>query len=223
MDKIALHDFVEVEYTGKFADGFVFDTTDRETAQKNGLFSPQMKYKPAVVCIGENQLIAGLDQALLNKEVSQSYTISLEPEEAFGKKDFKKIKLLPLEEFRKRNINPQPGLQIDLDGERGIIIKATGGRILINFNHPFAGKKVIYEIKINKKVTDKKAQLESFLELSLNLPDLKIEIIEDKAAITLPLELPKPLQEELAKKIKKVISLKEITFKSEKVKTTQKQ
>ncbi|MBT7706870.1 peptidylprolyl isomerase, partial [archaeon] len=31
------HDFIEVEYTGKFPDGKVFDTTDKELAQKESI------------------------------------------------------------------------------------------------------------------------------------------------------------------------------------------
>lgn len=222
-DQILLHDFIEIEYTGRFADGTVFDTTDKETAQKNNLFSPQLKYGPAIVCLGEKQLIPGLDNSLLGKETGQTYTIGLKPEQAFGKKDFKKIKLIPLAEFQKRKIQPQPGLQIDLDGEIGTIIRASSGRILVNFNHPFAGREVIYEVKVNKKITDPETKLSSFLELSLNLPDLKVEIKEGQALITLPLELPPLVQEQLSKKLKEIINLKEITFQVKTPKTTPKQ
>ncbi len=213
--KIALHDFIEIEYTGKFKDGTIFDTTSKETAEKNDIFSPQIKYKPAIVCIGEKQLIPGLDSALLDKEAGKDYTIELTPEEAFGKKDIKKIKLIPPAEFQKRNINPQPGMQIDMDGEVGRVIKASGGRILVNFNHPFAGREVVYEIKVNKKITDKETKLKSFLELSFNMPEIKAEVKEDKAVVTLPMELPKPVQEELSKKLKEITKLKEVSFKKE--------
>jgi len=219
-EKIILHDFIEAEYTGRFLDGTVFDTTSKETAQKNNIFSPKMKYGPAIICVGEKQLIEGLDNALLNKETSKEYTIHLTPEQAFGKKDFKKIKLVPLTEFQKQKINPQPGIQIDIDGEIGTIIRSSGGRILVNFNHPFAGKEVIYEIKINKKITDKKTQINSYLELSLNLPNIETEIKEDKAAITFPINLPEPIQNALSEKLKEIVHLKEITFQT---KTTPKQ
>lgn len=223
-DKILLHDFIEIEYTGKFLDGTVFDTTDKEIAQKNSLFSPQINYKPAIICIGEKQLIAGLDNALLGKEVGKSCTINLKPEQAFGKRDIKKIKLVPLVEFKKQNIEPRPGLQISMDGEIATVVRASGGRILVNFNHPFAGKEVVYEIKINKKIIDKETKLKSFLELSFNLPNIKTEIKEDKATITLSIELPKPFQEELSKKLKEIIILKEVVFEKEvKQKTTSKQ
>ncbi len=215
-EKIVLHDFVELEYTGKFKEGMVFDTTSKEVAQKNGVFSPQIKYGPAVICIGEKQLVKGLDDALLGKEIGKDYTIEIGPEEAFGKRDVKKIKLVPSAEFKKQNIEPRAGMQIDMDGEIGRVIRASGGRILVNFNHPFAGKEVVYEIKVNKKIVDKSVQLKSFLELSFNIPKVDVEIKEEKAEVTLPMELPELIQEELSKKLKEIVKLKEISFKAEK-------
>ncbi|MFC1686931.1 peptidylprolyl isomerase [Nanoarchaeota archaeon] len=213
MTKILLNDFIEVEYTGKFADGTIFDTTNQEVAQKNNIFSPEMKYKPVIICVGEKQLILGLDDALLGKEVGKEYTIDLKPEEAFGKRDIKKIRLVPLAEFKKRRIDPRPGMQIDMDGEVGIIKNASGGRIIVNFNHPFSGKEVVYEIKINKKITDKKEKLTSYLEISLNSDNFKTDIKDDKATISLPVELPEIVQEEFSKKLKEIIGLKDIVFK----------
>jgi len=215
-DKIKQHDFIEVNYTGKFKDESVFDTTNETTAKKHNIFSPQIKYKPTIICVGEKQLIEGLDDALIDKEFGQEYIIELKPEEAFGKKNFKKIKLIPIAEFQKRKIQPQPGMQIDLDGEVGIVKSATGGRIIVNFNHPFAGKEVVYQVKINKKITDQALQLKSFLELTFNQKDLKVTVTENKAEATLPFELPELLTKELSKKLQDLTKLKEIKFKTEK-------
>tara|TARA_Y100000310_G_C20589300_1_gene767116 strand:- start:709 stop:1407 length:699 start_codon:yes stop_codon:yes gene_type:complete len=219
--KIAIHDFIEVEYTGKLTDGTVFDTNNQKTAQDHGIFSAQMKYEPTIICVGERQLIGGLDAALIDKEVGQEYTINLPPEEAFGKKDIKKIRLVPLAEFRKKNINPQPGMQIDMDGQVATIIRASGGRIMVNFNHPLAGREVVYDVKINKKITDKKVQLESYLGLALNLPGIKAEVKEDKGKVTFPMELPPPILDELAKRLKDIVKLKDVSFEKSKAPTKQ--
>jgi len=39
-EKIKLHDFVEIEYSGKLSDGTVFDTTSEEVAKEHHLHSP---------------------------------------------------------------------------------------------------------------------------------------------------------------------------------------
>lgn len=213
-EKVQQGDFIEIEYTGRFNDGSLFDTTDQELAKKNDIFSPQMKYGPAIICVGEGHLVSGLDSALVGKEIGKSYVIELSPEQAFGKKDFKKIALVPFSEFQKKKMTPHPGMQIDLDGNVGTIIRSSGGRVMVNFNHPFAGKQVNYEVRINRRIDDPSLQISAYLELTLNFPKIPVEVQEGKAKISLPVQLPEPLSKPLADKLKELVKL-EIEFSSE--------
>ena len=210
---IKKHDFVEVEYTGHVKDGPIFDTTDEKTAKENNIYSEKITYGPITICVGENQILPGLDNFIEGKEIGKEYTAELTPENAFGKKDAKKIKLIPARAFKKTNVEPQPGLQITVDNEMGTILRVSSGRILVDFNHPLANKDVIYKIKVNKEVTDPKEKIESFMKLSLNLPGIKVDVKENKATITMPLELPPPAQEPLKKKIMGLTKVKDIQFK----------
>ena len=207
------HDFIEVEYTGKFPDGKVFDTTDKELAQKESIFSQKMKYGSVVICVGEGNVVKGLDTFIVGKEVGKNYTVKLEPEAAFGKKDFKKIKLVPISEFTKQGLNPQPRMQIDFDGEMGTVIRAAGGRVMVNFNHPFAGREVEYEVKINKKVEEVKEQVESYLNIMFNSSKVKAEVTGDKAVVDMGMDVPEPMQQMLKEKLNSVTKLKEVEFK----------
>lgn len=209
-------DFVEVDYTGKLADGVVFDTTVEEIAKKNDLFSKEMKYGPATICVGEKQILPGLDEELVGKELGKEYAINLLPEKAFGKRDIKKLKIVPLSTFKEHQVQPQPGLQIDIDGEMGTINRVSGGRVIVNFNHPLAGKEVIYTFKINRKIEDTKEKIIAFLNTTLRAKKeaLKIEIKENKAEIELPLALPAEFRNALAEKLAELTNLKEIQFKS---------
>ena len=147
-EKIKLHDFVEVEYTGKLPDGLVFDTTVAEVAQQHNIHSDKMKYGPATVCVGEKQLLPGLDEQLVDKEVGKEYTVTLPPEHAFGKRDVKKVKIIPMNTFREHKTEPHPGLQIDVDGEVGTVNNISGGRVIVNFNHPLAGKELEFHVEV---------------------------------------------------------------------------
>src|SRR3989338_2521657 len=89
-EKIQLHDFVEIDYTGKLADGTVFDTTSEKVAKEHHLHNPKHKYKTAVVFVGERQLLPGLDAQLADKELGKEYTINIPPENAFGRRDIKR-------------------------------------------------------------------------------------------------------------------------------------
>src|SRR3989304_10192961 len=134
-EKIKKGDFIEIEYTGVVKDSnTVFDTTNEELAKKEGLFNPKHKYGPIVVCIGERQLLPGLDSFMEGKETATDYEVLISPEDGFGKKDAKKMKLVPTKIFTKEKINPMPGLPVNIDGVYGVIITAAAGRTIVDFN-----------------------------------------------------------------------------------------
>ena len=166
VDKIKNHDFVEIDYTGKLLDGTIFDTTLEKVAQENNISNEKAKYKPAIICVGEKQLLPGLDDQLADKEVGKEYTINISAEDAFGKRDIKKMKIIPMNTFREHKMQPQPGLQINVDGEIGVVSRVSGGRVIVNFNHPLAGKEVSYIFTINRKITDVKEKISSFCSIS---------------------------------------------------------
>src|SRR3989338_8236930 len=95
-------DFIELEYTGTLKEeGVVFDTTDETVAKDNQIHNAQTQYGPVIVCIGEGHVIKGLDENLVGK-VDGEYEIIIAAEEAFGKKNPKLLRLLPLSAFRKQ-------------------------------------------------------------------------------------------------------------------------
>ncbi len=204
-------DFIEIEYDGKLPDGTVFDSTDAKKMahEEHEGHEPG----PIIICLGEHQVLAGLDQFLEGKEVGKNYSVTLKPEEAFGKKDAKLVKLMPLEDFHKQKIEPQPGLAVSFDQELGTVMRVSGGRVMVNFNHPLAGREVVYEVKINKKIEDKALQLRSYLKFAMNLPGIESKVEDDQAEITLPISFSPQIQEEFAKKLKELIKVNEVSFK----------
>ncbi|MBL7055254.1 peptidylprolyl isomerase [Candidatus Woesearchaeota archaeon] len=217
---VKIKDFIEIEYTGKLkAEDIIFDTTDEKLAKENNIHQENSNYGPTIICLGENQILKGLDDQLIGKETEKEHTIELAPENAFGKKDAKLMQLIPTSKFSQQNIRPVPGLRLNIDGLLGTIKTASGGRNLVDFNHPFAGKDIIYKVKINKLVTDDKEKVKAYLEVSLNLKDLSLNIENSKANITLKKEFPKEVSEELSKKITELIpNIKKVEFTVEGVK-----
>jgi len=214
LNSIEKNDFIEIEYTAIIEDiSKVFDTTDEETAKSENIYNKNSKYQPIIICIGENQILKGLDDSLVGKEIREKeYGIELSPENAFGKKNPKLLQLVSQSSFKKQNIIPYPGLQINLDGILGIVRTVTPGRVIVDFNHPLAGKKIIYKVKIKRKITDSKEKLDSIL--SFYIKDFKTEISQDDAVISA--SIPKNAQESLKKKITDLIpSIKKITIEKE--------
>lgn len=210
---IKQNDFIEIEYTGKTKeDELVFDTTSPEIAKENGFDQQSMPSGPKIVCVGQGQLIPGLDKDLEGKEEGKEYTVEIIPEDGFGKKSAKNVQLVPTKQFYKQNINPMPGLQVNIDDSMGVIKTVTGGRTMVDFNHPLASKELLYDYKVNRIVTDTKEKAESFLKNSIGLP-AETEFNEGKLTLKLQFALPDEIKNQLETKIKEVVpEIKEIEY-----------
>ncbi len=211
---ISNHDFIEIEYTGTLSDGKIFDTTSRSIAEQHGIFNPKMKYQPAIVCVGERQLLQGLDNDLIGKEIGKTNYITLQPEQAYGKRDIKKIRIVPAHTFTENKMRPYPGLQVDVDGEIGIISSIAGGRVIVNFNHPLAGKEVQYEYKILRKIENLDEKIVHYIHNVMRIPKetIKVAINGNTALIELPLQLPEPILNTLTLKLKETTGISNTQF-----------
>ncbi|MDP2946839.1 MAG: peptidylprolyl isomerase [Nanoarchaeota archaeon] len=157
------NDFVEIEFTGKIADsGEVFDTNIKEDAKKA---NPDIKnIKPFVLSVGHLMLPSGFDEDLIGKEAGKNYRVELNPEKAFGIRNSQLVRMIPTKLFHEQKINPERGMQLALDGQLVKVLSSSGGRTLVDFNNPLAGKNVSYEYKINRVVTDEKEKIDSLQE-----------------------------------------------------------
>lgn len=201
-------DFVELEYTGRLKEtNEVFDTTSEAVARENNIWSEKAEYKPIIICIGEGHIIPGIDSFLEGKEPGK-YTLNLPPERAFGKKDPKLIRMIPTNKFFEQNIKPVPGLRVNINGLVGTIRAVTGGRTIVDFNHPLSGRDVVYELNILRVVTDKKTQVQALLKVLLGIKE-EVELEGNTAKLKLP-KLPQQIKDELSKKIEELTGLKTI-------------
>jgi len=202
--------FIELDYTGKLEDGTVFDTTSKAVAEKAGL-NPKAQYKPAIICIGEAQLLPGLDEFLLSKGLGK-HTCELPAEKAFGKKDAKLLKLIPLSKFKKAKIEPFPGLEVNIDNHYGIVRSVSGGRVTVDFNHPLAGKDLTYDLDAKRVVEDKAEQVAALLEMTgLHHHGVTMEGA-DHAVINVHNPLPQPVAESVNAMITRLTAVKTVSY-----------
>ena len=209
-------DFVELDYTGRLKDDkIVFDTTVEEIAKSTPNYDPKHKYAPTIICVGESHLLPGLDDALIGKNPSK-FTVEISAEKGFGKKQAGLLKLLPLKLFAKENIQPYAGLDVNVDGQLGIVKTVSGGRVIVDFNHPLSGRDLVYDVDIKGIITDSLAQTRALLNL-FNIKFENIDIIDEKASIMLKSKLPEEITTELADNIKKLVKLKSVEISEAKV------
>jgi len=191
---IKKNDFIRLNYTGRLDSGEVFDTTEETIAKKEHLHLHDLK--PVIVCVGNNFLVESLDQDFIGKKLGR-YTIKIS--EAFGKKRVNLLTLIPISAFKKENIKPMPGLEVNIDGNRGLVKTVSGGRIIVDFNHPLAGRNVSYNYEIIELVNDKKEQVDSLLP-----KEIKTEFKDDTVIIKskVPEELKKIISKQLEDHVK---------------------
>lgn len=198
-------EFIKLEYTGRLIENKkVFDTTDKKLAEQNKIFNPEMKYEPVVVCLGQNLLVPGLEKNILHHgEVGKEQTVTIKAEDAFGKKDPKNLRLIPLSAFKDKNVTPYPGLQVQIGNSLATIKTVTGGRCIVDFNNPLSGHDVEYHYKILEIVSDKKQKVSSIFKLIYGI-NINVEETDNKLSVGLPDALPKNVIDEIKKKVKEL-------------------
>ncbi|ADG13017.1 peptidylprolyl isomerase FKBP-type [Methanocaldococcus infernus ME] len=176
---------VKVSYDG-YVDGKLFDTTDEEKAKKEGIYNENMVYGPVAIFVGAGQILPGLDEVLEEMGVGEEREVTLPPEKAFGQRRPDLLKIVPMSEFKKRGIKPIVGLPITIDGVTGRIVSVNSGRVLVDFNHPLAGKEVKYRIKIEEVVEDPVQIVKEIVKLSLPRIEPEVKIEGESVIIELP-------------------------------------
>lgn len=150
--------FIELDYTGK-TNGKVFDTTIEKIGKKEGF--KNREYTPIVIKVGEGNVIKGLDEALKKMKEGEKKKIEIPPEKGYGQRNPKLIKIVPISVFKKNDIQPMPGMILNLDNMPARVQSVSGGRVRVDFNHELAGKNLEFDVKINKILKTKKDIVDS--------------------------------------------------------------
>ncbi len=146
-------DFILINLTAKVKEtNEVFDTTDAETAKKERLQKEGEIYEARLMVVGEGWVLKPLDESFVNMEVDKKATVEISPEKAFGERDPEKVKQVHLKKLAEKGINPALGMRIEYGGKNAIIRSIGAGRVLLDFNPPLAGKTLIYEVIVSKKL-----------------------------------------------------------------------
>lgn len=174
-------DFVKISYTARLEDGTIIDSTDEEVAKEAGL-SERARYGDIVVVVGERHVIEGLDEGLEGKEIGFKGKIEVEPEKAFGEYDPDNKDVVTVTKLKEK---PYPGQRIQVGDRYGTVERIIGRRVIVDFNHPYAGKKIIFDVEIKEKIKD---QIEKIRALFLlhTAKDVEAKIENGKLIVEVP-------------------------------------
>ena len=132
-------DKIKVEYEGKLESGEVFDSTE-----KHG--------KPLEFEVGSGQLIKGFDEAVIGMKKGEEKEVTLEPKDAYGDPNPQLIKTVPRDKIGiEQELKPGQILGVALPNGAQFpakIMEVNEKEVKLDMNHPLAGKKLIFKVKI---------------------------------------------------------------------------
>lgn len=129
----------------------LFDTTNEEHAKAGDIFNEKATYTPIITIVGDGRMLPGLDKSLLKAEIDKKSTVEIPPEEGAGERLPNMVEIFSVRELQKQDINPEPGMRVQIKNKMGTITNMTSGRVRVDFNDPLAGKTLRYEYNIIKK------------------------------------------------------------------------
>lgn len=146
-------DFITINYIAKVKEtGEVFDTTKEDVAKKKHLYKEGDIYEPKLIVIGEGWVLKTLDENLAMMEVGKASSVEIPPDKAFGQRDAEKVKRVALKQLLAKDIAPTIGMRLEYGGKNATVRAIGAGRVLLDFNPPLAGKTLVYDVTIEKKL-----------------------------------------------------------------------
>lgn len=141
-------DYLLIDYTGKFEDGTVFDTTLKEKALEEGIYDEEKGYRPLFFRADTCQVIKGIDRGVLGMKEGEEKTLIIQPEDAYGEYKNYLVQKIPLARLELKN-PPEPGTKIITSaGSEVKVLNSTETSATLDFNHELAGKTLVLEIKL---------------------------------------------------------------------------
>jgi FKBP-type peptidyl-prolyl cis-trans isomerase SlyD len=158
-------DLLFTNYTASVKDtGEVIETTSEEEAKKFGIADPERKYGARLVAVGEGWVLGGLDDEIRKMNVGERKKIELPPAKAFGDRDPTKLRMVPVRKFGEKASELEVGDTVELDNRVGTVRFIGSGRTQVDFNHRLAGKTLIYDLEVVKKLETDEERMRALID-----------------------------------------------------------
>ncbi len=131
-------DTVRIHYTGKLADGTVFDTS--------------LNRHPLQFTIGKGQVIAGFEQAVIGMNTGESRTATIPVDQAYGPR--REDRIVTVERGTlPPDLNPEVGQRLEMTqmDDQTLLVTVTAvsdTTLTLDANHPLAGKDLTFDLQL---------------------------------------------------------------------------
>lgn len=107
--------------------------------------------QPATLQLGAGEMLPQLEHLLVGLSAGSEQRFELEPGEAFGPRRPELVERVRREHLPERNIEIPSVMEFPApDGSRysGVVTEGDEHTVLIDFNHPLAGQRVFFDVRI---------------------------------------------------------------------------
>ena len=138
MSKAKKGDSVRINYTGRLADGTVFDSSDGR--------------EPLTVSLGSGQVIPGFEEAIIGMSPGESKEVTIPVDKAYGPRNEEMIIVIPRDHVPP-DLNPEVGQSLEMGGPQGqlVVVKVvavTDENVTLDANPPLAGHELNFHIEM---------------------------------------------------------------------------
>ena len=111
--------------------------------------------EPVTLTIGDESLLAGFEQVLINLKAGDTRTAHLPPDDAFGQWNSDNVQTFAKAQFALSEPNPVVGMMMEFADKgkntlAGVISEVNDDTVKVDFNHPLAGQDVLFKVQIFK-------------------------------------------------------------------------
>ena len=175
---------------------FLLDTTKEELAKSEELHDEKKDYGPEDFIIGKERPFKFVDDSFQTAEIGKEVELEIPPKDAYGEREMSKIQfrrkdeleILEEEKVLLRGARVQLKKPVEgLEGE-GVIRVNTGRRVNVDFNHPLAGRSILYKYTVVKKYEELGEILKTlFANFSSKIGDVDFSTSEDGETLRIAL------------------------------------
>ncbi len=100
---------------------------------------------------GANNIIAGLEKAMEGHAVNDEFSVTVEPEEAYGVRNEDNVQRVPLKRLKsigKISVGQVLNLQTNQGQVQVTVLKVGRFNVDVDGNHPLAGKQLTFDVEI---------------------------------------------------------------------------
>ncbi|MCI4336534.1 MAG: hypothetical protein L3K17_04985 [Thermoplasmata archaeon] len=170
------------------------DTTRESVAKKAEMNVPAgFTWGPRPHLVGGEYFPAGIENSLVGLKVGEEVQKEFAPADAFGERDPKLIELFSmheiqrLPEMRRDDATLELGTILTIKGRRGRVTTLTAARVRVDFNPPFAGRKIRGTFRVEERISAPADQARALVDLTYGHgADFGIEIHNHVVTLKVP-------------------------------------